>query len=54
MESVPKCTLSGVEEGGLRVSQGAEGVSEGFCRPDVIAIESVCDVLPSERGDMGI
>jgi hypothetical protein len=50
-ESSPSCTLSSIEEGRARVSQGPEAVFDRRRRPDVIAVEG--DVLPAERGDVG-
>jgi hypothetical protein len=46
-ESVPNGTLSGIEEGGARISQRPKPLLERFGWPDVVAIED--DVLPAER-----
>ena len=46
-ESVPNRTLSGIEEGGARISQRPKPLLERFGWPDVVAIED--DVLPAER-----
>jgi hypothetical protein len=45
-ESVPKCTLSGIEEHGARISQRPEPVLERFGRRDLFAIEA--DVFPAK------
>ena len=50
-ESVPNRTLSGIEEGGARISQRPKPLLERFGWPDVVAIED--DVLPAERGNVG-
>jgi len=50
-ESVPNRTLSGIEEGGARISQRPKPLLERFGWPDVVAIEA--DVLPAERGNVG-
>ena len=50
-ESVPKRTLSGIEEGGARISQRPKPRLERLGWPDVVAIEA--DVLPAERGNVG-
>ncbi len=50
-ESVPKRTLSGIEELKARISQRPKPILERLGRPDVVAIEA--DVFPSERGDVG-
>ena len=46
-ESVPNRTLSGIEEGGARISQRPKPLLERFGWPAVVAIED--DVLPAER-----
>lgn len=51
-ESVPNRTLSGIEEGGARISQRPKPLLERFGWPDVVAIED--DVLPAERGNGGV
>jgi len=50
-ESVPNRTLSGIKEGGARISQGSEPLLQGLGWPDVVAIKA--DVLPAKRGNMG-
>ena len=50
-ESVPKRTLSGIEERGARISQRPKPILERFGRPDVVAIEA--DVFPAERANVG-
>jgi hypothetical protein len=50
-ESVPKRTLSGIEELKARISQRPKPILERLGWPDVVAIEA--DVFPSERGDVG-
>ena len=50
-DSVPNRTLSGIEEGGARISQRPKPLLERFGWPDVVAIED--DVLPAERGNVG-
>src|SRR5271157_5885066 len=51
VESVPKRTLSGIEERGARISQRPKPILERFGRPDVVAIEA--DVFPAERAYVG-
>ena len=50
VESVPKRTLSGIEERGARISQRPKPILERFGRPDVVAIET--DVFPAERANV--
>jgi hypothetical protein len=50
-DSLPNRTLSGIEEGGARISQRPKPLLERFGLPDVVAIED--DVLPAERGNVG-
>jgi len=50
-ESVPNRSLSGIEEGGARISQRPKPLLERLGWPDVVAIEA--DVLPAERGNVG-
>ena len=50
-ESIPNRTLSGIEEGGARISQRPKPLLEWFGWPDVVAIED--DVFPAERGNVG-
>ena len=49
-EFVPNRTLSGIEEGGARISQRPKSLFERLGWPDVVAIEA--DVLPAERGNV--
>ena len=50
-ESVLNRTLSGIEEGGARISQRPRSLLKWLGWPDVVAIEA--DVLPAERGNVG-
>jgi hypothetical protein len=50
-ESVPNRTLSGIEEGGARISQRPKSLLERLGWPDVVAIKA--DVFPAERGNVG-
>jgi hypothetical protein len=50
-ESVPNRTLSGIEEGGARISQRPKPLFERLGWPDVVAIEA--DMLPAQRGNVG-
>jgi hypothetical protein len=50
-ESVSNRTLSGIEEGGARISQRPKFLLERLGWPDVVAIEA--DMLPAERGNVG-
>ena len=49
-ESVLNRTLSGIEEGGARISQRPKSLLKWLGWPDVVAIEA--NVLPAERGNV--